>query len=123
LAGHRSEDAWNLTNQSLASIGKDARVLYSLGLQFAGAQEYEHAAELLQRTDAIRPGTPEVLYNLGVTFYNLNRLDEASQKLQSAAALRPDDPDPLYRLGLIASAQRNSAFAIGYWQQAIKCRE
>jgi Flp pilus assembly protein TadD len=123
LATRRNKEALRLSEDIQASAGDDPRVLYTLGLQFAEAQQYERAAELFKRTNELRPNTGEVQYNLGVALYNLDRFDEAAPALENAATLLPRDPDPLYRLGLIASAKGNSALALGYWQKVITLRE
>jgi Flp pilus assembly protein TadD len=94
FALHRTNDALPLANEIQQLAKDDARVLYTLGLQFAEAQEYEGAVTLFEKTNAIQPNRGEIQYNLGVALYNLNRLDEASRALQAAAALLPNDPDP-----------------------------
>jgi tetratricopeptide (TPR) repeat protein len=123
LGLQRTKDAVELADQIQALANDDPRVLYTLGLQFAEAQQYERAAILFQRTNALRPNAGEVVYNLGIALYNLDRLAEASRALESAAALMPNDPDPFYRLGLVASAQGNSSLALGYWQKTIGLRK
>jgi tetratricopeptide (TPR) repeat protein len=122
LAEQRTTEALDLADQIEKLAGDEPRALYTLGLQFAEAQQYDRAAKLFMRTNDLRPNTGEVLYNLGIALYNLDRLTEAAKALESAAALTPNDADPLYRLGLIASAQSNSALALGYWQKAVTLR-
>ena len=102
--------------------GDDPRILFTLGLSVADAGDYERAAKLFRRTDALRPDTYEVLYNLGIALYNLDRLDEARAVLQRAATLAPDQPEVFYRLGLIASAKSESENALGLMQRAVKLR-
>jgi tetratricopeptide (TPR) repeat protein len=122
LGLRRTSDAVDLGRQ-IEQFGKDdAKALYTLGLLFAEAREYERAAALFDRTNVLRPNTGEVLYNHGVALFNLDRLKEAAQSLEAAAALMPADPGPPYRLGLIASAEGNSALALGYWHRVIGLR-
>src|SRR5262249_54409883 len=122
LASARNDQARKLADRIEHLAAEDARVLYTLGLQFAEAHDYEKAADLFQQSNTLRPSTAEILYNLGVALYNLDKLDEGGQAFVAAANLNPRDPDPVYRLGLIASARGQTIEALGYWKQALDRR-
>ncbi|MBK8313832.1 MAG: tetratricopeptide repeat protein [Acidobacteria bacterium] len=102
--------------------GDNPRVLFTLGLGLAAARDYLRAVDIFEKTNKLRPQTPEVLYNLGQAYFNLDRLEEAQAALGGAATLRPDDPEALYRFGLVTSARGQSELALQVWIRAIELK-
>jgi len=94
------------------AVGTDAGGLFTLATALAQGGQYEKAARLFARVNALTPDTFEVLYNLGIALYNVDRNDEASRYLAQAADLNPGPPETHLRLGLIASGRNDSANAI-----------
>ena len=121
LGAHRATDALKLS-QKVEDLAKDdPKVIYTLGLQFAQAQEYERARSLFQLANTLRPNTAEILYNLGVAFYNLDRLDDASRGVHRGSR----HPRRARALRRVPQAHREgqSARALGYWQKVLQLRE
>ena len=86
----------------LASIQMQSRspqYYLEAGLAQAGQGNYEAAADLLGRADALDPGDPDILAALGEVLVRLGRVDEAVERFERLVAIRPDSADAHLYLG------------------------
>lgn len=76
--------------KALALSPDNARVLYSLGLVFANAGQYDRAAEFLERAIQLRPSLVPPYGNLGLAYLRARRYDKAVAPLEKAFSLLGD---------------------------------
>lgn len=94
------------------SAPDDARVHFSLGVEFASSKLYPAAIEEFQQADALVPNTFEVLHNLGEAYLRNGDDSSAEPVLQKAADLQPHSVGTLLLLAETEADRREFLQAI-----------
>jgi oligopeptide/dipeptide ABC transporter ATP-binding protein len=89
----------------LAVDPENLDVLIMAGQMSLMGENYEKAAELLERVVAQRPEDIDTLFNLAECYRNLGKVDEAVDLFLKSVQANPQDSDAWYRLGRIYEKQ------------------
>lgn len=79
------------TAEALSKIPKQARDLYSKGMEAVAKGESKKAVEHLSGAVAAHSNFPQALSELGLQYIKIGQVDKAVESLQSALKLAPDD--------------------------------
>jgi tetratricopeptide (TPR) repeat protein len=119
FARGQREEAARLLTEAARLAPKNAQIWKALGVVYASAEAYEHAAEPFERACALDPKLVDACYYLGRNLFALNRFAPSLQVLRKAL---PDDRDPsrvhlaiaqaLEALGEAAEAEKSFQAAV-----------
>lgn len=88
------------TADAFAKIPKEARDLYSKGMEAASKGDNKKAAEQLDKAVTLYPQFPQALKELGVQYLKLGKADKAAESLQAALKITPDDTNTRLSYGI-----------------------
>jgi Flp pilus assembly protein TadD len=86
----RAEQANKVRNLLSVEVPGLALALFEAGFSLIDARQFELAAMLLTRCDALSPDDPVVNYELGFALMTLARFDSAVERFEKALAVSPD---------------------------------
>lgn len=113
------EDAITLLTKALEEHKSDLNLLYSRGMVFEQANQYDAMEADLRQILSKQPENTAALNALGYTFADRNhRLDEAYQLIQKAYKLAPNDPAIMDSLGWIKYRMGDTETALNLLRQA-----
>ncbi len=95
-AGFNAEPAKSLeyARQVVEKYPNDERARFNLSFGYSGRQEYQKAADELNKVIEINPRFSPAYNILGYTYRSLNRNDEAEKAFKKYIELVPNDPNP-----------------------------
>lgn len=107
--------------------GKSGQFYLEAGITKVERQDFEAAAELLEKAAEKLPNNPTAYCNLGIAYWKLGQTEQAVESLTKAADLSEKDPRPLEFIGRIYSETRRweearSAFNLAYERSPLSPR-
>jgi len=113
-------EQWKMgkTEEWLAS----AEGLYTIGLRFLWADDYEKALPYFEKAVNKDPGYAEAYFQIGYCNGELRRYTEAISAFQQAIRIKPDDAEAHYNLGVLYGQQGRYTKAIEAFKQAIRIK-
>ena len=115
----RLVEAEEIYTQILAALPNQHDALHLLGLIAHEQENYEKAAELIERAVTFAPEVGEMHGNLALALQDLGRLDEAMARFQTALALNPDFAEGHSNLGHLLLTRGDLETALAHFEQAV----
>lgn len=116
----RLTEALSISQMALGVAPKHVSLLYSSAICHIGNEDYEKAAELLNRLVAISPDQAESRRQLALCYIRMDRVRDATDQLAELTRITPDDPLAFNNLGTMLMRQQRKQEAIEALEKALE---
>lgn len=107
---------------ALAVEPREASILIATGLNYIALEQFEEAAEVLERLVYFEPDHPDARRQLALCYIRMERIRDATEQLQELARITPDDPLVFNNLGTMLMRQQRKADAIEAFKKALELK-
>ncbi|HKN83699.1 MAG TPA: tetratricopeptide repeat protein [Pyrinomonadaceae bacterium] len=108
------------TANAFGKIPKEARDLYSKGMDAAAKGDSKKAAEQLDKAVTLYPQFPQALSDLGVQYLKLGKPDKAAESFEAALKITPEDTNARLSYGIALMNQKKFAEAEAQLRQVLQ---
>ncbi|MGH9452028.1 MAG: tetratricopeptide repeat protein [Terriglobia bacterium] len=119
-AASRDAAAATLSTAESTAVGATATQLFDQASALIKAGRYSDSIPLLQRAEAMAPGTASIHHYLGYALWKLNRWEAAKTEFEKARRLDPQNPYTCYFLARIAQSLGHSDQSIADYEEILK---